>query len=72
MSKITYYTPEQIRKKGLDALNEALGPVDAARFIRLFDKGSGDYTAEKENMCADLAIDDIVADMQKRKLCQNF
>lgn len=72
MSKVTYYTLEQIRQKGLDALNEALGPVDAARFIRMFDRGSGDYTSEKEKLCAGISIDDIVADIQKRNQCQNF
>jgi len=29
--------------KALDALH--LGPVDSIRFLRLLDKGSGDYTA---------------------------
>ena len=37
----------EIRKIGLQALNEALGPVGMVRFIQQFENGYGDYTKEK-------------------------
>ncbi|MDR0355304.1 MAG: hypothetical protein LBJ64_06165 [Deltaproteobacteria bacterium] len=37
----------EIRKKGLQALREALGPAGMVRFIQLFENGYGDYTKEK-------------------------
>jgi hypothetical protein len=41
-------TLEQIRKVGLDLLNERLGAVDTVRFIQQTETGWGDYTAERE------------------------
>ena len=41
-------TLEQIRKVGLDLLNERLGVVDTVRFIQQTETGWGDYTAERE------------------------
>ncbi len=36
-----------IRKKGIKALTEKLGPVGMVEFIRQFDSGYGDYTKER-------------------------
>ena len=41
-------TIAQIQSEGFDALVKALGPEDAARFIRSYDNGSGDYTEERK------------------------
>ena len=41
-------TLSQIRSEEYDALVKALGPKDAARFIRSYDPGSGDYTKERK------------------------
>jgi hypothetical protein len=41
-------TPEEIRAIGLKALAAALGPEGLARFILQFDRGQGDYTAERQ------------------------
>lgn len=41
-------TIAQIQSEGYDALVKALGPEDAARFIRIYDHGSGDYTSERK------------------------
>jgi len=37
----------EIRKTGLQALREALGPIGMVRFIQQFASGHGDYTQEK-------------------------
>jgi hypothetical protein len=37
----------EIRKTGLQALQEALGPVGMVRFIQQYENGYGDYTKEK-------------------------
>jgi hypothetical protein len=37
----------EIRKIGLQALREALGPVGMVRFIQQYENGYGDYTKEK-------------------------
>jgi hypothetical protein len=41
-------TLDEIRKVGLDLLNERLGAVGAVRFIQQTETGWGDYTAERE------------------------
>ncbi|MDR0934476.1 MAG: hypothetical protein LBM56_05285 [Burkholderiaceae bacterium] len=37
----------EIRRKGIKALVEALGPTGMAYFFMQFDQGSGNYTAER-------------------------
>ncbi|HWQ62872.1 MAG TPA: hypothetical protein VN429_00550 [Methanospirillum sp.] len=40
-------TISEIRKEGIQALTQALGPVDMARFISSYENGSGDYTRDR-------------------------
>ena len=42
---INYFV--QIRTLGIEALKNALGVVDAARFMQQYDTGYGNYTQEK-------------------------
>lgn len=42
-------TLDQIRRDGLEALAQALGPVGFIRFLQLYETGSGDYSAERES-----------------------
>src|SRR5438094_809669 len=58
---------EQIRREGLRALREALGPVGMVRFIQMFQKGSGDYTAERHQWLDGLTIDDIAAEIEREE-----
>ena len=37
-----------IHKQGIDALVKVLGPLDAVRFLQIYDPGSGDYTKERK------------------------
>jgi len=48
----------EVRKIGLQALREALGPVGMVRFIQQYENGHGDYTEEKYQK-PDLSIDEI-------------
>ena len=52
-------TLEQIRKVGLDLLNERLGAVDTVRFIQQTETGRGDYTAEREQWLGNPDIDTL-------------
>jgi hypothetical protein len=42
-----------IRKKGIEALTEKLGPIGMVEFIRQFDSGYGDYTKERHEWLDD-------------------
>lgn len=43
-------TLHQINEKARSVLREALGPVDYARYQQQFSSGSGDYTAERQQV----------------------
>ncbi|MBW4550013.1 MAG: hypothetical protein KME35_02670 [Aphanocapsa sp. GSE-SYN-MK-11-07L] len=60
-------TPVELNRQGLRALVDALGYADAIRYIRQFDNGSGDYTKERHQWLDELTLEDIWADIQKRK-----
>ena len=48
MSTAQRKTPIELYRLGVAALDQALGPVESLRFLRLLDPGSGDSTAERE------------------------
>jgi len=48
----------EIRKIGLQALKEALGPVGMVRFMQQYENGYGDYTEEKYQQ-PDLSVEEI-------------
>ena len=54
-------------KKGYDALVDALGPVDAARYIRSYDEGHGDYTKDRKKWLSndyDTVVSEIIANRE--------
>ena len=63
-SKADLLSNEEIRKRGIEALEEALGPVDTVRFLQSFSLGRGDYTQERAKVL-DLELDDIVRGIEK-------
>ncbi|GHV31791.1 hypothetical protein AGMMS4952_21070 [Spirochaetia bacterium] len=48
-----------IRKIGIEALMEKLGPVGMVEFMHQFDSGYGDYTKERHTWLDNLTIEDI-------------
>ena len=58
-------TAEQIRTTGLRALVEALGPDGALRFLQQFDRGHGDYTAERQTWAASLDLETLLAKIEE-------
>jgi hypothetical protein len=55
----------EIRKMGLQALKEALGPVGMVRFIQQYENGYGDYTKEKYQH-PDLTVEEIDIMLKKK------
>ena len=60
-------TPIELQRKGFKALVDALGIVDAIRFIHQYDSGSGDYTKERHQWLDQLTMDDILTDIEQRQ-----
>jgi tRNA A37 N6-isopentenylltransferase MiaA len=60
------WSPSSIRKLGLKALAESLGPVGMARFLQQFETGSGDYTKERKKWLRDMDVKTIVEEIRGR------
>jgi hypothetical protein len=60
-------TSEEIRRRGLEALRRELGLVGMIRFLQLFETGKGNYTEERHQWLDQLTMDDILADIRKRR-----
>ncbi len=60
-------TPTELRKRGFKALVDALGCVDAVRFLQQYDPGDGDYTKERHQWLSQLTLDDFRAYVQRKR-----
>ena len=56
---IDYNNPVMLRKAGLTALTKELGPLGMALFMRQYDGGYGDYTAERDELLKNITLDDV-------------
>jgi len=54
-------TLEQIRQRGLAALERELGKTGMIRFLQLFENGSGDYARERRAWVDKTSLDVIRA-----------
>ncbi len=52
-------TLDEIRRAGLQALAQALGPVGMVRFLLQYETGVGDYTADRHRWLDGLSIEDV-------------
>ena len=62
---IDFRNPALLRKAGMSALQKELGAVGAAYFIRQFENGYGDYTAERDDWLTDITLDEIVKEVRE-------
>lgn len=56
-----------IRRMGIEALVEKLGPVGMVEFIRQFDSGYGDYTKERHDWLDRIDMEAIVKQAETKK-----
>lgn len=62
--------PARIRKQGLEALARELGPLGMVHFLKQFESGSGDYTAERKRLLGRDDVKSIVKEIKKRRAAQ--
>lgn len=55
-----------IRRQVMGVLDAAFGPVDAVRFLQIFDLEKGDYTEDRAKGL-ELEIEEIVREIKKKK-----
>jgi len=56
---MTTITDTEVKQKGLGALLDALGEVDAERFITLLNRDPFDYTMWQKNLFENLSVNDL-------------
>ena len=60
-------TQEEIVRQGYQALVDALGVVDAIRFIHHFSPGRGNYTQERHQRLNRTSLQDILTLMRQHR-----
>ena len=54
-------TPDEIQRRGLEALREKLGRAGMIRFLQQFESGSGDYAKERHRWVDRTSLDELRA-----------
>jgi len=54
------HDPVELRRRGFDALVNALGWVNATRFIQQYERGQGDYTKERHDILPEWDAETLV------------
>ncbi|KLU59282.1 hypothetical protein CEB3_c42680 [Peptococcaceae bacterium CEB3] len=67
MSSMTSRDLGTIRRRGIEALSEKLGPVGMVEFLRQFDSGYGDYTKERHEWLDSIDIETIVKEAEAKR-----
>jgi hypothetical protein len=53
-------TPEEIRRRGVDALIRELGAAGFIRFVQQFEAGKGDYGRERHKWVDQTSLEEIL------------
>jgi len=55
----------ELRERGFRALADTLGWVNAVRFLRQFDPGSGNYTEERASLLPDDSLESLTTEIER-------
>jgi hypothetical protein len=67
ISEVLTKDVNSVRRLGIDALTEKLGPVGMLEFMRQFDSGFGDYSKDRHSWLGDLTIEEISGEIKTMK-----
>jgi hypothetical protein len=59
--------PDELMERGFTALVEALGWVDAVRFMQLYEVSNHDYTKERWNIVPDWDVETMMEKVEERR-----
>ena len=57
----------EINQQAIRLLYQELGVANAVRFLNQFTMGYGDYTKERDEIFGDKSLDEIIAEIEKRR-----
>lgn len=64
-------TIQEINMRGIEALKQALDPVELVRFFQQYEKGSGNYTKERKKNLQKFTIKQISDEIKVKKSSSN-
>nr|WP_236117280.1 hypothetical protein [Hassalia byssoidea] len=70
MIDVSKLTQAQIEQLGIEALAKALGPAGMGLFMHQFEKGSGDYTRDRDEILGNSTLEEIFARIKQRRISQ--
>ncbi len=56
-----------INKEAIDILCQKMGLVNTVRFVNQFSIGYGNYTEEREQLFANMTLDDVVSEIEEMR-----
>jgi hypothetical protein len=54
----------EINREAIDLLCQQIGLVNTVRFVNQFSIGYGNYTEEREQLLADMTLDEVVSEIE--------
>lgn len=57
----------EITKEALKVLSKEIGIVNTIRFLNQFTTGYGNYTEDREQLFADMSLEEVLAAIKQRK-----
>jgi hypothetical protein len=57
----------EITQTAIRVLCKEIGLVDTMRFVGQFTMGYGDYTEERDALFADMTLDDMIMEIERRR-----
>ena len=57
----------EVTQAAIRVLCKEIGPVDTMRFVGQFTMGYGNYTEERDALFADMTLDDMIAEIQRKR-----
>ncbi len=57
----------ELTRSAINLLCQEIGIVNTARFLNQFTLGYGDYTEDREQLFGQLTVDDIVAEIKRKR-----
>jgi len=65
INSIDFRNATIVRKAGLSALKKELGAVGTTYFIRQYNIGQGDYTAERDRLLEGITLEEIITNVRE-------
>ena len=57
----------EITQKAIQVLCKEIGLVNTVRFVGQFTMGYGNYTEKREQLFADMTLDDIITEIKRKR-----